>query len=74
MENIMSGTVKKVIDQIIATRSNGNPTLVQTTKTKLILKGLNPDRYTPQTEDDQVSVAKAYAIAKEMGIELTGTN
>jgi hypothetical protein len=74
MENIMSGTVKKVIDQIIAARANGNPTLVQTTKTKLILKGLNPDRYTHQTEDDSTSIAKVYAIAKEMGIDITGSN
>ena len=70
----MSGTVKKVIDQIITIRANGNPTLVQTTKTKLIIKGLNPDRFTLQTEDDPAMVAKAYAAAKEMGINLEALN
>lgn len=64
----MAGTVKKVIDQIIASRSNGNPTLIQTTKTKLILKGLNPDHFTLQSDDEPASVAKAFAVAEEMGI------
>jgi hypothetical protein len=72
MEKYMSGTVKKVIDQIIAARSKGNPILVQTTTTKLLLKGLNPDRFSSQSEDDPTTVARAYAIAKEMGIELSG--
>jgi hypothetical protein len=66
----MTGTVKKVIDQIIAVRSKGAPTLVQTTKTKLILKGLNPERFTLLTPDDPALVAKAYAAAREMGIEI----
>jgi len=68
----MSGTVKKVLDQIISARSGGNPTLALTTKTKLIIKGLNPDEFTFQTEDNPATVEKAFIIAKEMGIELKG--
>ena len=68
----MSGTVKKVIDQIIALRAKGNPTLIMTTRTKLTLKGLYPDQFTLQTEDNPETIAKAIAIAKEMGIELHG--
>lgn len=70
----MSGKVKKIIDQIITERSKGNTTLVQTTKTKLILKGLNPDRFTLETEDDPTTIAKAIAVAADMGIELKGIN
>jgi hypothetical protein len=72
MEEFMSGTVKKVLDQIIQVRSNGNQVLVQTTKTKLILKGLNPDQFTPQTEDDPATIGKVLAIANEMGVVIKG--
>lgn len=57
-----------MITQIIAQRSQGNPTLASTTKTKLILKGLNPDRFNPTSPDDPAVIQKAVTVAAEMGI------
>jgi hypothetical protein len=66
----MAGTIKKLIDTLIEKKTKGNPTLLLTTKTKLVLKGLNPDIYTASTPDDPAVIAKLKAIAMEMGIAL----
>lgn len=66
----MAGKVKRIIDEIISQRSNGNPTLMMTTKTKLILKGVNPDKFTASSEDDPAMIQKALAVAKDMGVKL----
>jgi hypothetical protein len=66
----MSGTVKKYIDQIIAARSHGEAVLASTTRTKLRLKGVDPDKFTPQTPDDNAMIAKVRAIATEMSVTL----
>ncbi|HOQ47019.1 MAG TPA: hypothetical protein PLA43_04070 [Bryobacteraceae bacterium] len=59
-----------MIDTIIAQRSKGNPTIELTTKTKMILKGINPDRYTSTSEDDPVVIGKLKKIAAELGVTL----
>jgi hypothetical protein len=56
-----------MLDGIIAQRSKGNPTLAFATKTKLILKGLNPDKYDGTSPDDPAVVAKIKTIAGELG-------
>lgn len=66
----MAGKVKRIIDEIISQRSNGNPTFMMTTRTKLILKGINPDKFTAASEDDPVMIQKAMAVAKDMGVRL----
>ena len=38
----MAGKIKHLLDKIIEARSKGNPTTTQTTKIKLILKGVDP--------------------------------
>jgi len=68
--NEMAGKVKKMIDEIIFRKSNGNPTFMMATKTKLILKGLNPDKFTASSEDDPVMIQKVMAVAKDMGVQL----
>ncbi len=59
-----------MIDLIIEKRSNGNEVLKNTTRTKLIIKGFNPDRWTSQSEDDPAKIAELKQIARDMGIEL----
>ncbi|WP_292520753.1 hypothetical protein [Methanoculleus sp.] len=59
-----------MIDIIIEKRSNGNEVLKNTTRTKLIIKGYNPDRWTLQSEDDPAKIAELKQIARDMGIEL----
>jgi hypothetical protein len=68
----MPGQIKRVIDAILEQRSKGNPTLLLTTKTKLTLKGLNPDRFTFASPDDEALLQKARAIAEELGVRCQG--
>jgi hypothetical protein len=63
----MAGTVRKMIESIIEQRAKGNPTIALTTRTKLVLKGLNPDRFSATSPDDPVVIAKVRAIAAELG-------
>jgi hypothetical protein len=66
----MSGQIKKMIDTIVDQRSKGQPLLVNTTRAKLFLKGINPDDYTAGSEDDPAVVARVRQFAKEMGVNL----
>ena len=64
----MRGTAKHLIDLILERRAKGNPTLLYATKTKLILKGVNPDRFTADTPDDPAVIAKVRVAAAELGV------
>ena len=66
----MPGEIKRVIDAILEQRAKGNPTLLVTTKTKLMLKGVNPDRYNSISPDEQAVLAKLRSIAAEFGVRL----
>jgi hypothetical protein len=66
----MAGNIRQMIDSIIDKRSKGNPTIALTTRTKFILKGVNPDRFSPQSADDPIVLAKVRAIAAEMGVSV----
>lgn len=59
-----------MLDSIIQQRANGNSTIASTTKTKLILKGVNPDRFNGSSPDDPVLMAKVKAIAIELGVSV----
>ena len=66
----MAGKIRRMLDEIVAVKSGGNPTLVTTTKTKLILKGLNPDKYDVLSVDDPVIIKKVMMTAQEMGVKI----
>ncbi|MBN1850935.1 MAG: hypothetical protein JW932_20395 [Deltaproteobacteria bacterium] len=66
----MAGQIKQMIDNIIETRSKGNETIAATTRTKLILKGVNPDKFSAKSEDDPLILDKLKQIIKEMGITI----
>ncbi len=59
-----------MIDQIIDIRSNGNENIKSTTKTKLILKGINVDNYNASSPDDPAIIQKLNDLAKDLGITL----
>jgi hypothetical protein len=59
-----------MIETIISRRSKGNSTVALTTKTKFILKGVDPDRYDRLSPDDPVVIAKVKAIGAEMGVSV----
>ena len=62
----MPGQIKRCIDSIQAQRAKGNPTLLLTTRTKLILKGVNPDRFDGNSPDDERALAQLRTIAEEL--------
>ncbi len=66
----MAGRIKRMIDVIIEQRAKGNPLLMDTTKAKLIFKGVNPDGFTPTSPDDPALEARLRCIATEMGVSL----
>ena len=66
----MTGQTKRLLDAIIAQRSQGNETIALAMKTKLILKGLNPDRFTATTADDPAVLAKVRAIAQSLNVQV----
>ncbi len=66
----MPGLIKQKVDLIVERRSRGNPTIAATTKTKLILKGLNPDRYDAGSPDDAAILERVRAVAAELGVQI----
>jgi hypothetical protein len=54
----VAGQIKLLIDQIVSERSKGSVIIANTTKTKLILKGIDPDKYSLHSEDDPVVIRK----------------
>ena len=64
----MSGQIKALIDHIIESRAKGNSTIVNTTRTKLILKGINPSKYTAESPDDEAVLSQLHQIAAELGV------
>lgn len=59
-----------MLDEIMRQKSNGHPTILMATKTKLILKGLNPDKFHAASPDDPAMLAKVADAAREMGVSL----
>ncbi|MGD8778805.1 MAG: hypothetical protein PVH88_07565 [Ignavibacteria bacterium] len=66
----MAGKINKVCNEIITKVSGGNPTLVNVTRTKLILKGVNPDRYDEKSDDDSAVLEKLKGIANEFKLNI----
>lgn len=64
----MNGTIKSMIDQIYLQRANGNQSIIEALKVKLVLKGVYPDTYAQDSPDDPVVIEKVKTIANEMGI------
>jgi len=66
----MAGKIKDIIDKIVEKRSNGNPTLIHLTKSKIVMKGIIPEKYTNTSEDDPVVIEKLVGLAKELNINI----
>lgn len=62
----MAGKIKQLIDSIIEQRAKDNPMLERVIKTKLILKGINPTKYTLQSDDDPVVLGKLEKMMREL--------
>jgi hypothetical protein len=66
----MPGRIKKLIDQIIQQKSGGKLVLANIVATKLILKGINPDKFDAASPDDPVIIGKVKQAAAEMGVTI----
>ena len=66
----MAGQIRSMINLIIEKRSNGNPVLASTTQTKLILKGIDPNKYDANSPDDPQVIARLRELAAELSISL----
>jgi len=62
----MAGKIKQMIDTIINQRAKDNSMLVGVIKTKLMLKGIDPNKFTPYSDDDPAIIAKLDAVIKEL--------
>ena len=62
----MAGRIKQMIDGILARRAKDNEMLGRVIKTKLILKGINPERYSAQSFDDPIIIAKLEKMAQDL--------
>ena len=62
----MAGKIKMMIDSIISQRAKGNTMLEGVIKTKLMLKGIDPKKYTLQSEDDPAVISKLEALVKDL--------
>lgn len=58
-----------MIDEIIRERSKGNPAISEMTIAKLILKGLNPNKFDSNSPDDIVIIEKLINIAKQLNVK-----
>ncbi len=67
----MAGKIKRHLNEIISSVSNNNVILQNTTRTKLILKGLDPNNFNDNSEDDPVVLAKVLAFAKDFNVKLS---
>lgn len=66
----MAGKIKEMIDKIIETRSNGDNTVANTTKAKLVLKGIDPSDFDSDSSDDSEVLEKLEEIAESWDIEV----
>ena len=62
----MAGKIKQMIDTIIAQRAKQNPMLAGVIKTKLMLKGIDPSKFTAQSDDDPAIIAKLESVIKDI--------
>jgi len=66
----MAGVIKAMIDSIVEQRAKGNKTVGITTQTKLVLKGINPDRFNASSPDDPAVISRLKAIAADLGVRV----
>jgi hypothetical protein len=66
----MAGQVRALLDKILSERAKGNTSVAMSTKTKLILKGFNPDHWSAASTDDPEVISKVKEIARDLGVTL----
>jgi hypothetical protein len=65
-EITMAGKIKQMIDTLVTLRAQDNELLAGIIRTKLILKGIDPNRFTAQSPDDPAVISKLEALLKQL--------
>lgn len=66
----MAGQIKRLIDSIIQQRAKGDPLIAIMTKSKLVLRGVDPDRFNSESEDNPEVLTIVRAIAAELATKV----
>lgn len=66
----MAGQIEKMINLIVAQKSKGNAIIASSVRTKMILKGINVDKYNSLSPDDPKVIQGLREIAKEFGVTI----
>jgi hypothetical protein len=64
----MTGRIKQMIDTLIEQESKGDQRLINITRTKLIVRGIHPDKYSPHSEDDPIIIRQLEKMIRLTGI------
>jgi len=64
------GQMKRLIDELIRLKSNGNTFQALNIEMKLMLKGIPVKKITTETPDDEKIIGLIYEAAKDFNIEL----
>lgn len=64
----MAGQIYNMIQKIVADKSKGNQVIANSVRTKIILKGIAIDKYTPTSPDDPAVMKKLWEVGKEFGL------
>lgn len=64
----MAGQIYNMIQKIVTEKSKGNQVIANSVKTKIILKGIAIDKYTPTSPDDLAVMQKLREIGLEFGL------
>lgn len=64
------GKTKQLVDTLIDKRAKGVEFLEINTRMKLLMKGIDVKKITPDTPDDTLLLNKIYQVAKELNISL----
>ena len=62
----MAGKIKMMIDSIIEQRAKDNVMLQGVIRTKLMLKGIDPKKFTMQSDDDPAIISKLELLVKDL--------
>ncbi|HEY6837381.1 MAG TPA: hypothetical protein VI389_04395 [Geobacteraceae bacterium] len=62
----MAGQIKRLIDNIVEQRAQGNKVLEGVVKMKLILKGIDPKNYSDQSVDDPAVIGRLLELMHEL--------
>ncbi len=64
------GKAKRLINELIKKKANGNTFQESNVRMKLIFKGVFPDKITDDTPDSDELISKIYEVANDFNITL----